>query len=297
MRKTRSKPNATLIIGKIIFLCAVLISITIFAVAQTRIILAKSENMKLQSSIQEMEKSIETLSLENSNLENELVDKTALYQDKLKNVKIAYLTFDDGPSGNTKKILDTLDRYNVKATFFVNYKEGRDEDYKDISKRGHVLANHTYSHIYSKVYSSKENFINDVTKLDDKLKSITGKEPSKILRFPGGSNNTISHNYGGSPKFMYELAKELKGMGYTFYDWNIDSTDASTFRQEKQIIVNRVLQDCQFVKHANILMHDLDHKDTTAEALPEIIEGLKAQGYVFDVLTHESPSTQFINIE
>ena len=218
------------------------------------------------------------------------------YKQALSNVKVAYLTFDDGPSHHTEKILNILDKYNIKATFFVNQKDGMDDSYKEIVDRGHVLANHTASHNYSSIYRTKESFVEDVQKLDNEIRRITGKEPSKILRFPGGSNNTISSNYNNNPNFMKELAQHMTDLGYTFYDWNVDSTDAATFRQDKNIIVNRILEDAKYVNHANILMHDLDPKDTTVEALTEVIEGLKSQGFIFESLNHDSPKVQFTEV-
>jgi peptidoglycan-N-acetylglucosamine deacetylase len=291
------KSNSILsLISKIAFFLIVFTSISGTVVFQSRVIQAKSENKQLQMELEEMKKSITELSTENSSLETEIANNQSKYDEAIKHLKFAYLTFDDGPSSHTAKILETLDKHNVKATFFVNYKEGQDHMYKEISKRGHVLANHTASHDYSKIYASKENFFADVKKLDDELERITGEKPSKIFRFPGGSNNTISWNYSRSSQFMPQLAQEITDMGYTFFDWNVDSTDASTFRQEKHIIVSRILADSRYVKHANILMHDLDPKDTTVEALPEIIEGLKRQGFIFDVLSHDSPKAQFTQV-
>ncbi len=258
--------------------------------------MAVSQNKRLHNKIEEIKVSKETLTKENENLQIEVQNKQKNYEQALSKVKIAYLTFDDGPSNHTKNILDTLDKYGIKATFFVNHKDGMDDLYKEIINRGHVLANHTSSHNYSKVYRTKESFVEDVQKLDNELKRITGKEPSKILRFPGGSNNTISLNYNHGENFMKELAQHMTDLGYTFYDWNVDSMDAATFRQDKNVIVNRVLEDAKYVKHANILMHDLDPKDTTPEALPEIIEGLKAQGFIFESLNHESPKAQFTEV-
>lgn len=296
MKTSESKSNLKSLIGKTIFFVILFLTLIGTVFTQSQAILAKSESKKLQSELEEVKSSINNLSEQNTSLQAEITDKETAYKKAMENLKFAYLTFDDGPSAHTGKLLDTLDKYKVKATFFVNYKEGKDDVYKEIAKRGHVLANHTYSHDYKKIYSSKENFIADVEKLDTELERITGAKPSKILRFPGGSNNTISWNYSGSSRFMPELAKEMTNKGYTFFDWNVDSTDASTFRQEKHIIVNRVLEDCTYVKHANILMHDLDPKDTTLEALPQIIEGLKNQGFMFDVLTHDSPKAQFTEV-
>jgi len=293
MMKLNSETDIKMLIIKILFFVAVTLCMGISSFANGKAILAKSENKKLESQLLNIQQSINNLSENNDKLETEIESKQALYEDTLENLKIAYLTFDDGPSNHTLQILDTLDKYNVKATFFVNYKEGNDELYKEIVKRGHVLGNHTYSHVYSNIYSSKEAFIADVQKLDEQLQKITGKEPSKIVRFPGGSNNLLS----GSRNFMLELAKQMTAMGYTFFDWNIDSQDAATQIQSKDVIVNAILRDTHYVQHANILMHDSDPKITTLEALPQIIEGLKAQGFVFDKLSHESPKAQFIEID
>ncbi len=283
-------------IKKILLLSFILLTLSITIFSQVRVIMAVSQNKRLHNKIEEIKVSKETLIKENENLQIEVQNKQKNYEQALSKVKIAYLTFDDGPSNHTKNILDTLDKYGIKATFFVNHKDGMDDLYKEIINRGHVLANHTSSHNYSKVYRTKESFVEDVQKLDNELKRITGKEPSKILRFPGGSNNTISLNYNHGENFMKELAQHMTDLGYTFYDWNVDSMDAATFRQDKNVIVNRVLEDAKYVKHANILMHDLDPKDTTPEALPEIIEGLKAQGFIFESLNHESPKAQFTEV-
>ena len=290
MMRLESEPDMKITITKTIFFIAVALCIALGIFTQSKALLAKSENKKLQSQLLNVQASINKFSEENDKLELEIENKQSQYEVSLENLKIAYLTFDDGPSNHTLEILNTLDKYNVKATFFVNYKEGNEELYKEIVKRGHVLGNHTYSHVYSNIYSSKEAFVADVQKLDNELQKITGKEPSKIIRFPGGSNNTI----GGSIKFMSELAKNMTDLGYTFFDWNIDSQDATMLTQRKDVIVNTILRDCQYVQHANILMHDSDPKVTTLEALPQIIEGLKAQGFVFDKLSHDSPKSQFI---
>jgi len=293
MMRLKSESDIKLIIIKVVFFIFVALCVALGAVTQGKAMVAKSDNKKLQAQLQTLQDSINKYSEENDKLESEIENKQTQYEVALENLKVAYLTFDDGPSIHTLQILDTLDKYNVKATFFVNYKQGKEDLYKEIVKRGHVLGNHTYSHAYTNIYSSKEAFIADIEKLDAELQKITEKEPSKIIRFPGGSNNT----FGGSIKFMSELAKEVTGKGYTFFDWNVDSSDATKLTQSKDIIVNTILRDSKYVHHANILMHDADPKVTTLEALPTIIEGLKAQGFVFDKLSHEAPAAQFVNID
>ena len=215
----------------------------------------------------------------------EMKDKQPAIQNAEKKNKIAYLTFDDGPSDNTVKILDFLKANNIKATFFVLGKENEDEVYKRIVAEGHTLAIHSNTHQYSQIYTSAHAFMTDINTLSSKLEKITGVKPT-ILRFPGGSNNTVSHRYGGND-IMERVIKMVKDAGYTYYDWNVDSSDASANKQSKNVIVNSVLQGAKGKEHAVILMHDAAPKTTTVEALPQIVEGLKEQGFVFRAITED----------
>ena len=141
------------------------------------------------------------------------------------NEKVVYLTFDDGPSENTKKIMDILAKYDAKATFFVT---GRNQDYnyliKDAYNAGHTIALHTYSHEYSTVYASVDAYFDDLNKVGQMVKKEIGFVPHYI-RFPGGSSNTVSRRY--CQGIMSTLTKEVVEKGYQYYDWNGDSTDAS----------------------------------------------------------------------
>lgn len=188
----------------------------------------------------------------------------------------AYLTFDDGPSKNTLKILDILDRYNVKATFFVIYSKGSSDTYKEIVKRGHTLALHSYTHTYSKIYASETAYFNDLEKLSDHVSQLTGVSP-KIIRFPGGSSNTISKKY--CTGIMTELTKEVTDRGYIYYDWNVDSGDADDKTVDKDILVDNIRARLGSRSRAIILMHDSQSKTTTVDALPEIIEYIQSRGY------------------
>lgn len=184
-----------------------------------------------------------------------------------------YLTFDDGPSTNTKKILDILDQYNVKATFFV---VGKEEDWAkealvDIVERGHSLGMHSYSHKYSDLYNSVEDFAEDFVKLREYLEDVTGVT-SNIYRFPGGSSNTIS-NVG-----MHEFAEYLDSWDVRFYDWNIASGDGGNRLMSVDELVANSLNGIDDWGTAIILMHDSVNKPTTVEALPIIIEKILERG-------------------
>ncbi|MEL7596627.1 MAG: polysaccharide deacetylase family protein [Clostridiaceae bacterium] len=292
----RRNSKSKLRIIEFILFIALIYSLSNMLIAQAKIMKVKNENTKLIQQITETKDSNKTLTVENQKLLTSIEEKKDLYTEKMKNVKIAYLTFDDGPSKNTLDILKVLKDYNVKATFFVNGHKNHIDLYKKISDDGHALANHTYSHDYKTIYSSVDNFKKDVKKLDNFLTEVTGEEPNFILRYPGGSNNTISNRYGGK-NMMKEIIREMNKEGYVYFDWNVDSTDAAAYRQSKDKIVSSVLNGSKHTKKAVILMHDLDPKTTTVQALSEVIQGLKKQGFIFDIMTKDTECTQFTKVE
>ncbi len=199
---------------------------------------------------------------------------------------IAYLTFDDGPSSNTEDILDILDYYNVKATFFVIYHKDMADKYKAIVDRGHTIALHTYSHDYAKIYRSEKAFFNDLARIDSYVYSVTGVH-SKIMRFPGGSSNTVSRHY--SQDLMPTLKESATKRGYAYHDWNVDSEDAAHNNLDPDKIVANVKRDLTKYRKPDILMHDSGgSKRTTVEALPEMIEYIYAQGYKMEGLQLDS---------
>jgi len=206
-------------------------------------------------------------------------------------VKYAYLTFDDGPSVNTIKILDFLKANNIKATFFVIGKEGYDDVYRRIVDEGHTLAIHSNTHKYSEIYLSVYAFMQDINKLSNKLEKLTGVRPT-IMRFPGGSNNTVSYRYGGKD-LMDKLTTEVNKAGYQYYDWNVDSSDATEICKNKDAILNSVLNGVVGKEHAMILMHDAAAKTTTVEALPQIVDGLRKKGFILAPITEDTPAVQF----
>ncbi len=220
----------------------------------------------------------------------EVVSALSAYKSGRITKKVAYLTFDDGPSCNTMKILDILDKYDVKATFFVVGKTGRDKEYKAIVDRGHTIALHTYSHNYSKVYASESAFFKEIDKISDKVYNVTGVR-SKIIRFPGGSSNTVYKKYCSG--LMKKLKKSVPAKGYYYHDWNVSSGDANGNNIAKTKIINNVKGGCKGKNTVNILMHDTGSgKNTTVQALPAIIEYLLAQGYDIQPITESSVCIQ-----
>lgn len=190
--------------------------------------------------------------------------------ENIEGTRYVYLTFDDGPSSSTDKILDVLKEYDVKATFFVCGKPDSryTELYKRIVDEGHTLGMHSYSHKYNVIYDSAESFKDDLDKLRRFLNETTGTW-SKYYRFPGGSSNTVSQ------ADMKELIDCLNEEGITFFDWNVAGGDA-TGGATKATIYNNVVNNVPRFKHSIVLLHDAADKMSTVEALPEIIEAIQA---------------------
>ena len=192
--------------------------------------------------------------------------------------KVAYLTFDDGPTKEvTPKILDVLKQYDAKATFFMLGKmiERNSDLAKRVHDEGHLLANHTYSHSYADLYATGESFMAEIEKTNGLIRGIIGEEPFHLIRFPGGGYN--AGNYAAE-KQLYKLLLQEKG--YYFADWNSLNGDAEGGTRSAEQLVARIRQTSG-PKNLVILMHDAATKKSTAEALPAIIEYLKGEGYVF----------------
>lgn len=192
--------------------------------------------------------------------------------------KIAYLTFDDGPSINTTPvILKTLDKYNIKATFFIVGSlaiENPDLVRKEFAD-GQSIGNHSYSHNYKHIYSDTNTFIRDINKCDTVLKSILGSNfNSRLVRFPGGS-------FG---ERLRPFRETLKRDGYNYVDWNDLTGDAEGQNIPVDKLLNNLQRNTEGKQHVVILMHDVSTKETTVQALPQVIEYLKSQNYSFRVL-------------
>lgn len=204
--------------------------------------------------------------------EREKIEKTQVDR------KVAYLTFDDGPSDNvTPQILDILGEHDVKATFFIIGQLA--ESYPDILKRtyeeGHKIANHSYTHDYGYIYSHPDNLMKEINLTENVFKKILGEDfQNRVFRFPGGSFEAKKAPF----------RERVKSEGYEYYDWNSLNGDAEGHNLSKERLVARFKETSGGQRELVILMHDMAAKQTTADALPEIIEYLKTNGYEFDIL-------------
>ena len=188
--------------------------------------------------------------------------------------KKVYLTFDDGPGGQTGKILDILKKNHVKATFFVTGKEDASSKkiYQRIVKEGHTLAMHSYSHIQDVIYDSKEAFEKDLKQINRCLYEATGVH-TKFYRFPGGSSTQ------NTSLPIQNFIDVLKKNHYLYLDWNVISPDINNANATKEQVVTGVMQGVDAYDTAVVLMYDVADKPMTVKALPSIIKQIKAKNY------------------
>lgn len=197
--------------------------------------------------------------------------------------KRVFLTFDDGPSPTTDKILEVLAEKNVPATFFVIAAPNNEEYLPTIQKEvegGHQIALHSCSHEYKEIYDSPAAFWADIKALREKIDPYVDLDTIHWLRFPGGSTNTVSHKYGGSG-IMKSLKSQAEEKGYHYVDWNVCADDAIGGHPSAQTVYQNVIKDVGDKTTCVVLMHDTKATKTTAEALPDIIDWFTEHGYHF----------------
>lgn len=235
----------------------------------------ENKSKEYQSKVDELNKKINDL---NKQLSQKKEQAASSGQTVSSGGQTVYLTFDDGPSAVTVDILNVLDKYSVKATFFVT--SGKyNSVMKEIVKRGHSIGLHCYNHSYSAIYKSDEAYFADLQKISDLVLSQTGKE-SKLIRFPGGSSNTVSKKYSNG--IMSRITKSVTEKGYVYFDWNCQTGDAEGITDINKLVKNGTTYP-KSAKNIVILMHDT--KSATVKALPRIIEFYQKKGMKFAALT------------
>lgn len=210
--------------------------------------------------------------------------------------KVVYLTFDDGPSETTEKVLDTLRDEGVPATFFVMAADNNEKYLPTLERtaaEGHLIAMHTCSHEYKDIYRSADAYWADLDRLREKLLPyVPDGEEIKWIRFPGGSSNTVSHRYGGSG-IMRELKAQAAERGLVYVDWNVSAEDAVGGHPSADTIYNNVVREVGKKTSCIVLMHDTNATKNTAAALPEIIRWFRSAGFRFDTVDHlPAPQTE-----
>lgn len=241
-------------------------------------VIAYKQQLEEQEKIEKEKKEAERLS--------RIPNLTEEGKENIKNIyhsetaKRAFLTFDDGPSTNTKDILDLLLQRNIKATFFVlgTQVERMPETVKRIYEEGHYIANHGYSHVYSSIYSSPEAVLDEFNKCNQVVANAiqVPEYNSHLFRFPGGY-------YGGKYAEIKKQANEiLKQNNIAHVDWNALTGDSEKQNPTKEYLMNNLQKTTQGKNSIVILMHDSQAKKVTVETLPEVIDYLQQQGYEFE---------------
>ena len=308
MEKRVRKNSKKFIIIEIVLIILIVVLCSLFLIINNKITyngnsyqsILKSYTEK-EKKLQEIKESLSTINKnisEYSNIDKEIKKTKDEYYKAIKqleedilsgksNKKIAYMTFDDGPYFNTYKVLDILDRYGAKATFFtttVNQKYYYEETgtynwdlYKEYLKRGHTIANHTYTHaIFKGLYDSVDSFMDAVVKQENHIKEQTGGYVTNIIRFPGGS--------GTAGSLKYPIIEALKQRGYGWVDWTAHDGDGGNLRSTSEAwskLKASIDSDIEV-----ILFHD--YCSITINMLPDIIEYLQNKGYLLLPLFYES---------
>ncbi len=241
----------------------------------------------------EAEEKLEPIDTEATDLTK---DMTASDQGSSKSGKYAdkkvYLTFDDGPSMCTDNILDILAEYKVKATFFVVGKtDSRSKKlYQRIVDEGHTLGMHSYSHQYSKIYNSLEDFDKDFTKLWKLLYDTTGYKPS-VFRFPGGSDNMVNKNG------MEDFIRYLNEAEIVYFDWNVLNGDATGVKYTEEQLIQNIINGVTYKDNSIVLMHDSETKQITVDSLPGLLEKLISEDAQILPLDNQVPPIQMIKAD
>ncbi|MDR3596303.1 polysaccharide deacetylase family protein [Clostridium sp.] len=216
---------------------------------------------------------------EESNIINN--KKTTSDEKPTSNGRKIYLTFDDGPSCKiTNDILDTLEKNEVKATFFLigNKIEGKEDVVKKIYSGGNSIGLHSYTHNFNTIYCDEEKFIQEMIDCRNEINKVIGISPN-IIRFPGGSYS----------RFSEKGIKILHDSHLKVYDWNLDTTDGFSPNLSPKELYRKATKGSEKLYNITLLMHCTDMNENTSKALPKIIEYYKSQGYEFATITEDTP--------
>ena len=198
--------------------------------------------------------------------------------------KVIYLTFDDGPSIMTDKVLDVLKKNNVKATFFIigNQIKGQEAVVKRIYTEGHSIGLHTYTHTYKKIYSTRKGFISEMLKSQDEINSLIGIKPT-IIRFPSGSSKHLTKTF----------LEQLHSYNLKVYDWNAVMSDGINCKTSPDKLYREATKTTVTEHPIILLMHcDYMHKNT-CKALPRVLKFYKDNGYKFKIIDNKTPENYF----
>lgn len=198
--------------------------------------------------------------------------------------KVIYLTFDDGPGVYTGQLLDVLQKHDVQATFFlVNTQVDMENLLKRMVEDGHSLGIHSYCHDFPTVYANDDALMRDILAMQETIYALTGVQ-TWLLRFPGGSSNTVSRRYCYG--IMSRAVKRVREAGFCYFDWNVDSGDGYGCH-DAETIYQKVIAGIRGKRCAVVLQHDVN--GCSVSVVERIILWGKSEGYEFRALDTDSP--------
>lgn len=211
-----------------------------------------------------------------------VVEPKGIPQTLMPEGKVIYLTFDDGPGPYTRELLKVLEKYGAKATFFV-VDGGYDDLIKEIVEAGHAIGIHSVTHEYKSIYASADAYFEDLLTMQQLIYELTGVQ-TYLMRFPGGSSNTVS---AFNPGIMSYLTEAVQDNGFQYFDWNVDSNDAGGARKAEEVFEN-VKAGVEKRRVSIVLQHDI--KGFSVEAVEKILKWGLENGYQFLALDMTSPN-------
>ena len=233
------------------------------------------DSVTVDEPVQQEEPTVEQPEVEEPSEDKQDQEEQAVHQS-------VYLTFDDGPNENTEGILNVLERYDAKATFFMlepNMRRFRDS-VKDMAAEGHAVGMHGVTHDVSKFYQSSQTVVGEMKKGQETLESITGIH-SNLIRVP----------YGSVPNMTPAYREAVDRAGFHMWDWNIDSEDWRLLSEEYVPNVMEQINDFPYKESPKIIL--LHEKDVTLEYLEELLIDLTEKGYSMKALTEEMETVTF----
>ena len=219
-----------------------------------------------------------------SNTTSPINDINKSLEDVNKEKRVIYLTFDDGPSKITDKVLDILKENQIKATFFIigNQINGFEDVVKRINNDGHSIGLHSYTHKFKLIYSNKNTFIKEMLNCRNEISRLTGISPN-IIRFPGGSSKRLTNAY----------LNKLHSYNFKIYDWNMVTSDGINSNTSPNRLYRDATEGNENLCPIILLLHcDYMHKNS-CKALPNIIKYYKESGYEFKIISEDTPELYF----
>ena len=283
IKKYVDKKLIAFIVAMIIFVILILIA-SVYYIVDTKIRVKRAEEFAEQL-IEYNQEQQEIKQKEEEEKQDKIPILTDEGKQNIQNIyesetKRAFLTFDDGPSNNTRDILNILDENEIKATFFVlgSQVQAFPETTKEIYEKGHYIANHGYSHIYSEIYQSPETVLNEFNQCNQIVADTIGvpEYNSHLFRFPGG---LVGGKYA---QIKVEAKSLLEQNDIVSIDWNSLTGDSEKVNPTEEYLMNNLQRTTDGKNSIILLMHDSQSKRITVDFLQTLIDYLKEQGYEFE---------------